>query len=45
LRPYITIDYRDSAARLGISVGHRRQRLYDAFGPAIVSTIFTQSNQ
>ncbi|HEY2781246.1 MAG TPA: efflux RND transporter permease subunit, partial [Steroidobacteraceae bacterium] len=41
---YITID-RDSAARLGISVGTVDNALYDAFGQRIVSTIFTQSNQ
>ncbi len=40
----ITID-RDSAARLGISVGTVDNALYDAFGQRIVSTIFTQSNQ
>ncbi|HKQ81126.1 MAG TPA: multidrug efflux RND transporter permease subunit [Steroidobacteraceae bacterium] len=36
---------RDSAARLGISVGTVDNALYDAFGQRIVSTIFTQSNQ
>jgi multidrug efflux pump len=41
---YVTID-RDSAARLGISVGTVDNALYDAFGQRIVSTIFTQSNQ
>ena len=40
----ITID-RDTAARLGISVGTVDNALYDAFGQRIVSTIFTQSNQ
>jgi multidrug efflux pump len=40
----IVID-RDSAARLGISVGTVDNALYDAFGQRIVSTIFTQSNQ
>jgi multidrug efflux pump len=40
----ITID-RDSAARLGVSVGTVDNALYDAFGQRIVSTIFTQSNQ
>ncbi|MDE2306338.1 MAG: multidrug efflux RND transporter permease subunit [Gammaproteobacteria bacterium] len=40
----VTID-RDSAARLGISVGTVDNVLYDAFGQRIVSTIFTQSNQ
>ena len=40
----VTID-RDSAARLGISVGTVDNALYDAFGQRIVSTIFTQSNQ
>jgi len=44
LAVYITID-RDSAARLGISVGTVDNALYDAFGQRIVSTIFTQSNQ
>ncbi len=44
LAAYITID-RDSAARLGISVGTVDNALYDAFGQRIVSTIFTQSNQ
>ncbi|NNM62897.1 MAG: multidrug efflux RND transporter permease subunit [Steroidobacteraceae bacterium] len=36
---------RDTAARLGISVGTVDNALYDAFGQRIVSTIFTQSNQ
>ena len=44
LAAFITID-RDSAARLGISVGTVDNALYDAFGQRIVSTIFTQSNQ
>jgi multidrug efflux pump len=44
LAVYINID-RDSAARLGISVGTVDNALYDAFGQRIVSTIFTQSNQ
>jgi multidrug efflux pump len=44
LAAYIDID-RDSAARLGISVGTVDNALYDAFGQRIVSTIFTQSNQ
>jgi len=44
LAAYITID-RDSAARLGISVGTVDNALYDAFGQRIVSTIFTQQNQ
>jgi len=44
LAVYVTID-RDSAARLGISVGSVHNVLYDAFGQRIVSTIFTQSNQ
>jgi len=44
LAAYVTID-RDSAARLGISVGTVDNVLYDAFGQRIVSTIFTQSNQ
>jgi multidrug efflux pump len=44
LAAYITID-RDSAARLGISVGTVDNALYDAFGQRIVSTIFTQANQ
>jgi multidrug efflux pump len=44
LAAYITID-RDTAARLGISVGTVDNVLYDAFGQRIVSTIFTQSNQ
>ncbi len=44
LAAYLTID-RDSAARLGISVGTVDNALYDAFGQRIVSTIFTQSNQ
>src|SRR5579863_3730085 len=43
LAAYVTID-RDSAARLGISVGTVDNALYDAFGQRIVSTIFTQSN-
>ena len=41
---YVTVD-RDSAARLGISVGTVDNALYDAFGQRIISTIFTQSNQ
>jgi len=44
LAAYLTID-RDSAARLGVSVGTVDNALYDAFGQRIVSTIFTQSNQ
>ena len=44
LAAQVTID-RDSAARLGISVGTVDNALYDAFGQRIVSTIFTQSNQ
>jgi multidrug efflux pump len=44
LAVFVTID-RDSAARLGISVGTVDNALYDAFGQRIVSTIFTQSNQ
>jgi multidrug efflux pump len=44
LAAYLTID-RDSAARLGISVGTVDNALYDAFGQRIVSTIFTQANQ
>jgi multidrug efflux pump len=44
LAAYITID-RDTAARLGVSVGTVDNALYDAFGQRIVSTIFTQSNQ
>jgi multidrug efflux pump len=44
LAVYVAID-RDSAARLGISVGTVDNALYDAFGQRIVSTIFTQSNQ
>ncbi|MGH8148667.1 MAG: multidrug efflux RND transporter permease subunit [Steroidobacteraceae bacterium] len=44
LAAYITID-RDTAARLGISVGTVDNVLYDAFGQRIISTIFTQSNQ
>jgi multidrug efflux pump len=44
LAAYVDID-RDSAARLGVSVGTVDNALYDAFGQRIVSTIFTQSNQ
>jgi multidrug efflux pump len=44
LAVYVNID-RDSAARLGISVGTVDNALYDAFGQRIVSTIFTQQNQ
>src|SRR6185437_9958834 len=40
----VVID-RDSAARLGVSVGTVDNALYDAFGQRIVSTIFTQANQ
>src|SRR3977135_3882681 len=39
----VTID-RDSAARLGISVGTVDNALYDAFGQRIVSTILKQTN-
>jgi len=44
LAVYVSVD-RDSAARLGVSVGTVYNALYDAFGQRIVSTIFTQSNQ
>ena len=44
LAVFVNID-RDSAARLGISVGTVDNALYDAFGQRIVSTIFTQQNQ
>jgi multidrug efflux pump len=44
LAAMVTID-RDSAARLGVSVGTVDNALYDAFGQRIVSTIFTQANQ
>ena len=44
LAAQVTID-RDTAARLGVSVGTVDNALYDAFGQRIVSTIFTQSNQ
>jgi multidrug efflux pump len=44
LAVYVEVD-RDSAARLGVSVGTVDNALYDAFGQRIVSTIFTQSNQ
>jgi multidrug efflux pump len=44
LAAYVAVD-RDSAARLGVSVGTVDNALYDAFGQRIVSTIFTQSNQ
>jgi multidrug efflux pump len=44
LAVYVAVD-RDSAARLGVSVGTVDNALYDAFGQRIVSTIFTQSNQ
>jgi multidrug efflux pump len=44
LAAFVSID-RDSAARLGVSVGTVDNALYDAFGQRIVSTIFTQSNQ
>jgi multidrug efflux pump len=44
LAAYVLVD-RDSAARLGVSVGTVDNALYDAFGQRIVSTIFTQSNQ
>jgi multidrug efflux pump len=44
LAAFINID-RDTAARLGVSVGTVDNALYDAFGQRIVSTIFTQSNQ
>jgi multidrug efflux pump len=44
LAAYVNVD-RDSAARLGISIGTVDNALYDAFGQRIVSTIFTQANQ
>jgi multidrug efflux pump len=44
LAVYVAVD-RDSAARLGVSVGTVDNALYDAFGQRIVSTIFTESNQ
>jgi multidrug efflux pump len=44
LAAFVSID-RDSAARLGVSVGTVDNALYDAFGQRIVSTIFTQANQ
>jgi len=44
LAAYINVD-RDTAARLGISMGTIDNALYDAFGQRIISTIFTQSNQ
>jgi len=44
LAAFVSID-RDSAARLGVSVGTVDNVLYDAFGQRIVSTIFTQANQ
>jgi multidrug efflux pump len=44
LAAQVLID-RDSAARLGVSVGTVDNALYDAFGQRIVSTIFTQANQ
>jgi multidrug efflux pump len=44
LAAFVLVD-RDSAARLGVSVGTVDNALYDAFGQRIVSTIFTQSNQ
>ena len=44
LAAFVSID-RDSAARLGVSVGTVDSALYDAFGQRIVSTIFTQANQ
>src|SRR3977135_1279100 len=44
LAAYVTID-RDSAARLGISVGTVDNALYDAFGQRIVCTIFPEPHQ
>jgi multidrug efflux pump len=44
LAAYVTID-RDSAARLGISLGTVDNALYDAVGQRMVSTSFTHSYQ
>jgi multidrug efflux pump len=44
LQAYVQID-RDSAARLGITVGAVDTALYNAFGQRLISTIFTQSAQ
>jgi multidrug efflux pump len=44
LQAYVQID-RDSAARLGITVGAIDTALYNAFGQRLISTIFTQSAQ
>jgi multidrug efflux pump len=44
LQAYLDID-RDSAARMGVTVGAIDNALYNAFGQRLVSTIFTQSNQ
>ncbi len=44
LQAYVEID-RDSAARLGVTVGAVDNALYNAFGQRLVSTIYTQSNQ
>jgi multidrug efflux pump len=44
LQAYVNID-RDTAARLGVTVGAIDNALYNAFGQRLVSTIYTQSNQ
>ncbi|TXH86245.1 MAG: MdtB/MuxB family multidrug efflux RND transporter permease subunit [Pseudomonas sp.] len=44
LQVFLEID-RDSAARLGVSVGEIDNALYDAFGQRQISTIFTQASQ
>src|SRR5690606_21531012 len=44
LQVFLEID-RDSAARLGVSVGDIDNALYDAFGQRQISTIFTQASQ
>src|SRR5258708_498108 len=44
--PHLAIDIdRDSASRLGLSLGQIDQTLYDAFGQRQVATIYTSSTQ
>ena len=44
LQAYINID-RATASRLGVTTAAIDSALYNAYGPRLVSTIFTQSNQ
>ncbi len=44
LEAHLEID-RAAAARWGVSVANLDNTLYDAFGPRLISTLYTQSNQ